>query len=89
MTEKLARLADAPHDWVSIMHADPGVYNRDHRKRLQQKFLTAGMEAFHDYEVLELLLTYVIPQQDVKPLAKDSLRSSAPSRGFWMLRSAI
>ena len=51
----------------SIRQRDNG-----HRKRLKQKFLTAGMEAFHEYEVLEFLLTYAIPQQDVKPQAKDS-----------------
>ena len=52
------------------MQADHGVYNRGHRKRLQEKFTTAGMGALHDYEALELLLTYVIRQQDVKRQAK-------------------
>ena len=28
----------------------------------RRNLLTAGMEAFHDYEVLELLLTYAIRQ---------------------------
>ena len=34
---------------------------------------TAVSESLHDYELLELLLTYAIPMQDVKPLAKDLL----------------
>jgi DNA repair protein RadC len=56
------------------MRADPGKdYKRGHRKRLKQKFMTSGMDAFHDHEVLELLLTYAIAQQDVKDLAKDLL----------------
>jgi DNA repair protein RadC len=42
----------------------------DHRKRLRERFLKAGAEAFHEYESLELLLTYAVPRLDVKPVAK-------------------
>ncbi len=42
----------------------------DHRKRLRERFRKAGVEGFHDYELLELLLTYAIPRRDVKPIAK-------------------
>jgi len=41
-----------------------------HRKRLRERFLRSSLEGFHDYEVVELLLTYAIPRRDVKPLAK-------------------
>lgn len=41
-----------------------------HRQRLRQRFAKHGFEGFHDYEVLELLLTYAIPRIDVKPVAK-------------------
>lgn len=41
-----------------------------HRERLRARFMKAGLEGFHDYESLELLLTYAIPRRDVKPLAK-------------------
>jgi DNA repair protein RadC len=64
------------------MDSHPGKdYNRGHRKRLKEKFLTAGMNAFLDHEVLELILTYAIPQQDVKPLAKDLLRTFGSLKG--------
>jgi DNA repair protein RadC len=63
------------------MQADPGDYNRGHRRRLKEKFLTAGMNAFLDHEVLELILTYAIPRQDVKPLAKDLLRTFGSLKG--------
>lgn len=43
---------------------------KGHRERLRRRFRQNGLEGFHDYEVLELLLTYVIPRIDVKPLAK-------------------
>lgn len=41
-----------------------------HRKRLREKFRESGTDAFHDYELLELVLTYAIPRGDVKPIAK-------------------
>jgi len=46
---------------------------KGHRERLRARFLNGGSESLHDYELLELLLTYAIPMQDVKPLAKDLL----------------
>ena len=42
-----------------------------HRTRLRERFEKSGVGAMHDYESLELLLTYVIPRRDVKPLAKN------------------
>jgi DNA repair protein RadC len=46
---------------------------KGHRERLRARFLNGGPESLQDYELLELLLTYAIPMQDVKPLAKDLL----------------
>jgi len=57
------------------MRTDPGKdYKRGHRERLRKKFMTAGMDALHDHEVLELILTYVVRQQDVKDRAKELLQ---------------
>ena len=42
-----------------------------HRQRLREKFEQFEHEAFLDYELLELILTYSIPRRDVKPIAKD------------------
>lgn len=41
-----------------------------HRKRLREKFLLTGPDAFMDYEILELLLSYALARKDVKPMAK-------------------
>lgn len=41
-----------------------------HRERLREKFQKAGAAGLHDYEMLELLLTYALPRKDVKPIAK-------------------
>lgn len=42
-----------------------------HRERLRERLRTAGLSAFPEHEVLELLLTYAIPQRDVNPLAHE------------------
>lgn len=52
--------------------ADDSVHG--HRQRLRKRFADAGFDGFHDYEILELLLSYAIPRVDVKPIAKDILR---------------
>ena len=44
-----------------------------HRKRLRDKFLDSGLEGFHDYEVIELLLTLATPRKDCKDAAKAAL----------------
>jgi DNA repair protein RadC len=41
-----------------------------HRTRLRQRLLDAGPAGFHDYELIEYLLTLTIPRVDTKPLAK-------------------
>jgi DNA repair protein RadC len=42
-----------------------------HRSRIFERYEKSGIAAFHDYEILELFLTMIIPRKDVKPLAKD------------------
>src|SRR3954452_8991478 len=44
-----------------------------HRARLRQRLLDGGPQGFHDYELLEYLLTLTIPRVDTKPLAKKLL----------------
>jgi len=41
-----------------------------HRSRLRTRLLDAGPAGFHDYELIEYLLTLTIPRVDTKPLAK-------------------
>ena len=45
-----------------------------HRERLREKFLTSGLDGFHDYEVIELLLTLATPRKDCKDQAKAALK---------------
>lgn len=44
-----------------------------HRQRLRERFLNSGLQGFHDYEVVELLLTLGTPRSDCKQAAKDAL----------------
>jgi len=48
-------------------------HRRGHRRRLREKFLSAGLTGFHDYEVVELLLTLATPRRDCKGPAKAAL----------------
>ncbi len=48
---------------------------RGHRERLRKKYLQTVISSLHDYEQLELLLTFVIPRKDVKPVAKNLLKT--------------
>jgi DNA repair protein RadC len=45
-----------------------------HRKRLRERFLQSGLQGFHDYEVLELLLSLNTPRKDCKQSAKELLK---------------
>jgi len=45
-----------------------------HRKRLRERFLNNGLQGFHDYEVIELLLTLGTPRSDCKQPAKNALK---------------
>lgn len=51
-----------------------------HRERLRARFLERGADALDDYELLELVLFAVNPRKDVKPLAKELLRTFG---GLW------
>ena len=42
----------------------------NHRARLRQRFMRDQGASMEDYELLELVLTQLIPRRDVKPLAK-------------------
>jgi DNA repair protein RadC len=52
-----------------------------HRKRLKERYEKAGMEGLQDYEILELLLFYAIPQGDVKARAKELLKRFGSLKG--------
>ncbi len=54
-----------------------------HRQRIREKYLKSGFGNWHDYEILELILTYAIPRKDTKPIAKALLRKFKSIRGVF------
>lgn len=52
-----------------------------HRKRLREKFIKSGLKGFHDYEIVELLLTLGSPRKDCKPQAKEAIKRFKTLRG--------
>ena len=59
--------------------SSPG--DEGHRRRLREKFLRAGLNAFLDYEIIELLLTLGTPRKDCKEQARLALRQFKSLRG--------
>jgi DNA repair protein RadC len=55
--------------------------HRGHRKRLRAKFLKSGLSAFHDYEIVELLLSLGTPRKDCKVPAKEAIKRFRTLRG--------
>ncbi len=47
--------------------------NKGHYKRLRDRFMSGGLDGFHDYEVVELLLTFA-GRKDVKQSAKSAIK---------------
>jgi DNA repair protein RadC len=52
-----------------------------HRKRLREKFLRSGLSGFHDYEIVELLLSLGTPRKDCKQAAKEAIKRFQTLRG--------
>ncbi|GAI21462.1 unnamed protein product, partial [marine sediment metagenome] len=52
-----------------------------HRKRLREKFIKSGLAGFHDYEIVELLLSLGTPRKDCKPQAKEAIKKFNNLRG--------
>jgi DNA repair protein RadC len=57
--------------------------NKNHRRRLREKFLRSGFSAFVDHEIVEILLTLSIPRKDVKGLAKFLLKTFGSIKGIF------
>jgi DNA repair protein RadC len=63
--------------------ARPGVSGAaGHRGRLRDRFEKHGLDSLADYEIVELVLTLVIPRGDVKPLAKTLIARFGNLRGI-------
>jgi len=52
-----------------------------HRKRLRERFIRGGLAGFHDYEIVELLLSLGTPRKDCKQQAKEAINRFKTLRG--------
>lgn len=64
-----------------IDHAEKKHKGAGHRGRLRQRFLQSGLDAFLDYEIVELLLTLGTPRRDCKSIAKKAIKKFKGLRG--------
>ncbi|KKT91500.1 MAG: repair protein RadC protein [Candidatus Jorgensenbacteria bacterium GW2011_GWA2_45_13] len=62
------KIKDLPKIESSKKHPGEG-----HRGRLRERFLQGGLAGFHDYEIIELLLTLGTPRKDCKQIAKAAI----------------
>lgn len=54
-----------------------------HRSRLRKRFLELGIDGLLPHEVIELFLTFVIPQKDVKNEAHQIIEKFGSVKGFF------
>lgn len=52
-----------------------------HRQRLRSRAIESNLEDFEEHQVLELLLTFVIPQKDTNPLAHELINEFGSLHG--------
>lgn len=61
--------------------------NRDthkgHRQRMRERAVTEGLDAFNPHQVMEMLLFYAIPRQDVSELAHALVKRFGSVRGVF------
>src|SRR5450756_335692 len=54
-----------------------------HRQRVRDRYLSEGLDAFKDHEVLELLLFYCMPKRDTNPVAHAILQEYGSLSGLF------
>lgn len=64
-------------------HSNNRQHSLGYRKRLKNRFMEFGIDHLQDYETIELLLTFALPQKDVKPIAKDLLTKFGSIKGLF------
>lgn len=55
---------------------------KGHRQRLRERFSDNGINALHLHEIVELVLSYVIPRRDTKPAARELVRRYGSLNGI-------
>lgn len=61
----------------------PKPHYLEHRARLRSRLIEQGINSLPQYEIIELFLTFVIPQKDVKSAAKQAIEKFGTIKGFF------
>lgn len=48
-------------------------HHKGHRQRLRKRYEKSGLAGLHDYEIVELILMFILPLKDTKQIAKNLL----------------
>jgi len=67
--------------FVSGKRVEVETSHKEHRKRLRKRFDQDGLKGFHNYEVVELLLTLAHAQGDCKDMGKAAIKKFGSVRG--------
>jgi DNA repair protein RadC len=57
--------------------------HRGHRQRVKSRYLSEGLDAFEDHQVLEMLLFYCIPMRDTNELAHKMIQEFGSLAGLF------
>lgn len=57
----------------------------NHRKRMKDKFLKLGLDAFSEHEIMEMLLYYALPQVDTNEIAHELINKGGSFVGVFDL----
>ncbi|WHH59701.1 DNA repair protein RadC [Petroclostridium sp. X23] len=57
--------------------------HQGHRQRVKNRYLTEGLDAFEDHQVLEMLLFYSIPMKDTNELAHKMIKEFGSLAGLF------
>ena len=68
--------------------ADNRDVHKGHRQRLRERAFSEGLDAFNPHQVLELLLFYAIPRQDVSEMAHALVKRFGTVRGVLTAKPA-
>ncbi len=68
---------------LSFMENQSLSHQLGHRKRLRKRFLEVGIDGLLPHEIIELFLTFVIPQKDVKNEAHQIIDKFGSIQGFF------
>ena len=60
-----------------------------HRQRVKARYLSEGLDAFEDHQVLELLLFYAIPRKDTNELAHRMIKEFGSLAGLLDRKSVV